>query len=350
MVNTISHLGVGVIIGLALGLKGNKFKIVVLISALPDVDFIPYSIFISASHSLSHETRNQLYYLFWHREFTHSILFIFLVTLLIWFATKDWIFTVGGFESILSHVYLDYLTTWKMHPLYPFSMDASIIGAVYFFDPLLNLLPLIPLVIVIVGYLKNRGRLKGEPNSFWTSISGIDNKLYASLIFILLIWMIFTPISKALLVRQISGEEEVQINYQNTYPESMDNFITAYSYNSTHYKVLEVSYISGFKRIEYVEKISVKGNIPDAFTYIEREKRLYQKGVIQEIDYPVYSVSEKNSCVTVTLSDARNPYFEDWAYFKSFYKFVFDTKDENYKVNASVQGDREEELSRNWFG
>lgn len=349
MVNTISHLGVGILIGLALGLKGNKLKIVALLSVLPDVDFIPYSIFISASRSLSHETRNQLFYLCWHREFTHSLLFVFLVTLIIWLATKDWLFTVAGFESILSHVYLDYLTTWKMHPLYPFSTNSSIIGAVYFFDPLLNLLPLIPLVIVIMRYLKNRGRLKGEINSFWTSNSGIDDKLYASLIFILLIWMVFTPVSKALLVKQISGNEAVEISYQNTYPESMNNFITAYSFNSTHYKVLEVSYLKGIKRSEYVEKISVKGNIPDAPTYIERARRLYQNGVIQEIDYPVYSVSEKNGYVTVTLSDARNPYFEDWAFFKSFYKFVFDTKDENYKVNASVQGDQEEELSRNWF-
>ena len=349
MVNTISHLGVGILIALALGLKGNKFKIAALLSALPDVDFIPYSIFISASNSLSHETRNQLYYLCWHREFTHSLLFVFLITLLLWFATKDWLFTVGGFESILSHVYLDYLTTWKMHPLYPFSMNSSIIGAVYFFDPLLNLLPLIPLVIVIVGYLKKRGRLKGELNSFWTFISGVDDKLYASLICILLIWMVFSPVSKALLVKQISGDEAAEISYQNTYPESMDNFITAYSFNSTHYKVLEISYLTGIKRSEYVEKISVKGIIPDASTYIERARRLYQNSVIHEIDYPVYSVSEKNGCVTVTLSDARNPYFEDWAYFKSFYKFVFDTKDENYKVNASVQGDPEEELSRNWF-
>jgi inner membrane protein len=291
MVNTVSHLGVGILIGLALGLQGNKFKIVAILSALPDVDFIPYSIFISASNSLSHETRNQLFYLCWHREFTHSILFVFMVTILLWVVTKDWLFTVGGFESILSHIYLDYLTTWKMHPLYPFSTDASIIGAVYFFDPLLNLLPLIPLAIVIVGYLKNKGRLKGELNSFWTSISGREDKLYASLIFILLIWLVFTPVSKALLVKQISGDEATEISYQNTYPESMDNFITAYSFNSTHYKVLEISYLSGIKKSEYVEKISVKGNISDASTYIERAKRLYQKGVIQEIDYPVYSVS-----------------------------------------------------------
>lgn len=350
MVNTLSHLGVGILIGLALGLKGNRFKIVALLSALPDIDFIPYSIFISVSNSLSHETRNQLYYLCWHREFTHSLVFIFLVTLLIRLSTKDWLFTVAGFESILSHVYLDYLTTWKMHPLYPFSTDSSIIGAVYFFDPLLNLLPLIPLVIVITGYLRNRGRLGGELNSFWASVSGKDDKLYASLIFILLIWMVFTPISKALLVKQISGDEAAEISYQNTYPQSIEKFITAYSFNSTHYKVLEVSYLTETRRSEYVEKITVKGDIPDAPTYIERARRLYQNSAIQEIDYPVYSVSKKNGYVTVTLSDARNPYIEDWAYFKSFYKFVFDTKDENYKVKASVQGDPEEELSRNWFG
>ncbi len=161
--------------------------------------------------------------------------------------------------------------------------------------------------------------------------------------------MVFTPVSKALLVKQISGDEATEISYQNTYPESTDDFITAYSFNSTHYKVLDIGYLSGIKRSEYVEKISVKGNIPDASTYVERARKFYQNSVIQEIDYPVYSVSEKNGCDTVALSDARNPYFEDWAYFKSFYNFVFDMKFENYKVNASVQGNPEEELSRNWF-
>ncbi len=350
MVNTLSHFGVGFLIALALGLKGNKLKAVALLSALQDVDFILYSIFISASSSLSYETRNQLFYLCWHREFTHSVLFIFLVTFLIWFLTKDWLFTVGGFESIFSHVYLDYLTTWKMRPLYPFSTDTSIMGAVYFFDPLLNLLPLLPLFIVIMENLKNRGRLKGELNRFWTSISGMEDKLYALLIFVLLIWLTLMPVSKAFLINHISGVEDAEISYQNTYPESMNEFLTAYSFNSTHYKVLEISYLSGVEKSEYVEKISVNGNVPDSSAYTEKAKRLYQEGVLQEIDYPVYSVSEKNGSVTVTLSDARNPYFEGWAYFKSFYKFVFDLKNENYKVYASVQGRREEELSRNWFG
>lgn len=349
MVNTLSHLGIGFLIALALGLRGKKLNIVAFLSVLPDLDFIPYSVFISASNSLTHETRIQLFYLFGHREFMHSILFISLVTLLIWVESKDWIFTFGGFQSLLSHVYLDYITTWKMRPFYPFSTDTSIMGAVYFYDPLLNLLPLLPLFIVIVKGLKQRGIIDGKFNNFCDFVKWSDDKLYASLILVLLIWLIFMPVSKAFLIYHISEAEEAQISYQNTYPESMSRFLTAYSFNSTHYKVLKVSYLSGTERSEHVEKISINGNISDAPVYIERAEKLYSSGVPQEIDYPVYSVSEDNGSVIVTLSDARNPYVENWAYFKSVYRFVFDKESEDYHVYASVQGGREEKLGKNWF-
>ena len=350
MVNTISHLGVGVLIALALGLKGNKLRVVAFLSVFPDLDYILYSAFISVNNDLSHEIRNQLFYLFGHREFMHSILFIFLVTFLIWFNTKDWLFTIGGFQSLFFHSYLDYITSWKMRPLYPFSTHASVMGAVYFFDPLLNILPLLPLIIVIVGNLGHRGKLKGKLNNFFTVVSKIDDKLYASLILLLLFWLTFMPVSKAFLINYISEAEEAEISYQNTYPESMNRFITAYSFNSTHYKVLKISYLSGIERSEYVEKVSVKGDVPDAYKYIESAEKLYREGVPQEIDYPVYSVSEENTSVMVILSDARNPYFENWAYFKSFYRFVFSKENEEYEVYASVQGGSEEKLSRNWFG
>lgn len=162
MVNTLSHLGIGFLIALALGLRGKKLKVVAFLSVLPDLDVIPYSLFLAVSSSLTHESRNQLFYLFGHREFTHSILFIALVTLFIWVKTRDWIFTYGGFQSIFLHVYLDYVTTWKMRPLYPFSTDPSIIGSVYFYDPLLNLLPLLPLFFIILGSLRRRGKLNGR--------------------------------------------------------------------------------------------------------------------------------------------------------------------------------------------
>ncbi|HII81127.1 MAG TPA: metal-dependent hydrolase [Methanosarcina sp.] len=349
MVNTLSHLGIGILIALALGLRGKKLKIVSFLSVLPDLDIIPYSIFISVSNSLAHETRNQFFYLFGHREFMHSILFISLVTLLIWVKTRDWIFTVVGFQSILSHVYLDYITTWKMRPFYPFSTEASIIGAFYFYDPLLNLLPLLPLFILILVSLKQRGILNGKFNNFYSFMNRSDDKLYASLLLVLLLWLTLIPVSKALLINHISGTEEAQISYQNTYPESANRFLTAYSFNSTHYKVMKISYLSGTEKSKYIEKVSINGSIPDAPVYIERAKKLYSSGVPQEIDYPVYEVSKDGGFVTVTLSDARNPYVENWAYFKSVYRFIFNEESGEYQVYASVQGDGEEKLGKNWF-
>ncbi|MGB9940048.1 metal-dependent hydrolase [Methanosarcina sp.] len=351
MVNVISHMGVGLLIALALGLKGNKFKVVVLLSVLPDLDFILYSAYVFTNINLSPEDRNQLFYLIGHREFMHSILFILLVTALIWLKTKDRLFTVGGFQSLFFHSYLDYVTSWKMRPLYPFSTDASIMGAVYFFDPLLNLLPLLPPFIVIIGNLSHRRRIKGKVKGFCTFISNIDDKLYASLILLLLVWLTLMPISKALLISNISLSEETEISYQSTYPESMNTFLTAYSYNSTHYKVLKISYLSGIEKSSYVEKVSVEGNVPDSAAYIKRAENLYRAGVSQEIDYPAYSVSESNGTVTVVLSDARSPHLNELAYFKSFYRFVFDRKnEEKYEVYAGMHGGQEEKLGRNWFG
>lgn len=349
MVNTLSHLGAGILIALALGLRGKKLNIVALLSVLPDLDVIPYSIFISVSNSLTHEARNQFFYIFGHREFMHSILFIFLVTFSIWAKTRDFIFTFGGFQSILSHVYLDYITTWKMRPLYPFSTDASIIGAVYFYDPLLNLLPLLPLFIIFVVGLKQKGILNGIFNNFYSFMNRSDDKLYAFMILVFLLWLTFMPISKAFLINQISGTEEAQISYQNTYPESTNKFLTAYSFNSTHYKIMKISYLAGTEKSEYVKKVSINGNIPDASAYIERARNLYGSSVPQEIDYPVYEVSEDDGFVTVTLSDARNPYVENWAYFKSVYRFIFDKENGEYQVYASVQGESEEKLGKNWF-
>ena len=349
MVNTLSHLGVGFLIALALGFKGKKRNFLAFLSILPDLDIIPYILFVFVSDSVSHETRNQLFYLLGHREFMHSILFILLVTSLIWFKTKDRLFTAAGFAAIFSHVYLDYATSWKMRPFYPFSTEDSIMGAVYFFDPLANLLPLLPLFIVFIGYLKSRGKWNGKFNNFCTFVTENRRSLYKTLAVVLVVWLTVLPVAKIFLVNYISDAEGEKISYQDTYPSSFGKFLTAYSYNSTHYKIMEVSYWSGIERSDYIEKINVTGDVPDASAYAERAKNLYLTGVPQEIDYLVYSVLEENGSVTVMLSDARNPYVGMWAYFRTVYRFVFDTESGEYVAYASMQGGEEEELGENWF-
>lgn len=351
MVNTLSHLGIGLLIALALGFKGKRRGYLAFLSILPDLDFIPYIVFAILSGSVSHETRNQLFYLFSHREFMHSLLFISLVTLFIWIKTKDRLFTVGGFAAILSHSYLDYATSWKMRPFYPFSTESSIMGAVYFFDPLANLLPLLPLFIVIIGYQKNHGRWNGKFNNFCTFVTNNHRSLYRTLLIVLVVWLAFLPVAKFFLVNQISEAEGTKISYQGTYPVSSVRFLTAHEYNDTHYKIMEISYMSGIGRSDFIEKTNSTGGVPDASAYAERVGELYSTAVPQEIDYPVYSVSEdeNNGTITVLLSDARNPYVERWAYFRTVYRFVFDKESGVYEAYASEQGGRERELEENYF-
>ena len=200
--------------------------------------------------------RNQLFYLCGHREFMHSILFMLLVTFLLWLKTKDRLFAVAGFAAIFSHVYLDYATSWKMRPLYPFSTEDSTMGAIYFFDPLANILPLIPIFILLIRYLKSRGKLQGKFNNPCAFTEKNHQRLYSSILIVLIIWLAILPVAKLFLVNHISELEGSKISYQDTYPSTPGDFITAYPYNSTHYKIMEVNYLSGIKKSDFVEKIN----------------------------------------------------------------------------------------------
>ncbi len=397
MVNTLSHLGVGLLLSYTLGLKGRKRVGLVILSLLPDLDYFTYSIFNIISGSVSHDVRNQLFYLLGHREFTHSIFFSFLIALLIWLKTKDRVFAFGGFQAIFLHVLLDYTTSSKMRPFYPFSTNESALRAIYPYDPVINILPLLPVIIVAAEYLKNRQfwNIKSKDISktnsanIWSraiwniksmnmlsiqnkdalrienvkirnkKLNGLnklqslastnEKKLYASVILILLIWITVLPIAKMFLLNRVSDAEGTKISYKNTYPISPGKFLAAYSYHNTHYKLLEISYWSGIDKSFYVEKISVIGDIPDASAYAEKTGKLYSASVPQAIDYPVYSVSEKNRLITVVLSDARKPYVDKWPYFDTVYRFVFDRETGEYEVYESHYGRAEKKLDKNYF-
>jgi inner membrane protein len=392
MVNTLSHLGVGLLLSYALGLKGKKRLVLLFLSLLPDLDYFTYSIFTLISGSVSHEARNQLFYLLGHRELTHSIIFAFLVALLIWVKTKDRRFTFGGFQAVFLHILLDYTTSAKMRPFYPFSTNESALRAIYPFDPIVNFLPLLPLFIVAAEYIKNRtrwniegkdnlnvssmdmlniksrdkwsinkrdswstrdedtwGRKLNELNRLHGFVNRNEKKLYASVILILILWTAVFPVTKIFLIRHVSDAEGIEISYKNTYPISIGKFLAAYPYSDTHYKLLEVSYWSGVKKSFYVEKVSVEDNVPDALAYAERAGKLYSASVPQAIDYPVYSVSEENGLVTVILSDARNPYVDKWPYFDTVYRFVFDRESGEYEAYESHYGRAEKKLDKNYF-
>jgi inner membrane protein len=384
MVNTLSHIGIGLLLAHALGLKGRKKLGLVLFSIIPDLDYFSYSIFTLVGGGVSHEVRNQLFFLMGHREFTHSIIFALIVAFIIWLKTRDRTFTSGSFLAVFLHLFLDYTTSAKMRPFYPFSTDESALRAIYPFDPVVNIIPLLPLFILAAEHIKSRnlwavkskneGNRKGtdlwimEKKDRWSiknrdilnrklkGLNGVhgfvnrnEGKFYASFIIVLLIWTTMFPVAKILLIDRITRAEGTEISYNDTYPISVGKFLAVYPASDTRYKLLEVSYLSGIEKSFYVDKISVVGNVPNALGYAERAGELYRNSVPQAIDYPVYSVSEKNGYVTVILSDARNPYVKNWPYFDTVYRFVFDKESGGYEAYESHYGRAEKKLDENYF-
>ena len=331
MVNSLSHAGIGLLIVLFLGLRGRKSKLVVLFSILPDLDFIPYAIFLLLEKNLSSEMRNSLFYLMGHREFMHSILFIIIVVLLLHIIEKNLRLTIACFLAILSHVYLDYATSWKMRPFFPFIKESSTLGAFDFFDPIITVISLIPLFILLLWYQRNKGKW-AKMDHVYRYLQQHKRTIILSISCVFLIWCAFAPFTKLMLVQYISDTEDYDISYQNMAPMSFGKFIGAYSFNETHYKIFEATYWKGIHRSSLVPMNSYD-NIPaENYGYISRAAALYDSSLPQEIDYPVYNITGNSTTTTVTVSDARSVYVKYWAYFKVEYIFIFDKENSSYMV------------------
>jgi inner membrane protein len=351
MVNTLSHLGIGLLIASFAGLTGRKRAIVAFMAVLPDMDFFLDGLLTLFGGIISHELYNQLYYFMGHREFMHSLLFIFFISFALWFYSKDRIFALAGFASIFSHVYLDYATNWKMRPLYPFFQEPSIMGSMDSLDPVITLISFVPLYFLAVELLKDRDFHKQWMERRWSSILENRVKIEKGLILLLVFWCVLTPISKAILVDHISEKEGYDISYQNTYPKSFGVFLSAYQYNQTHYKLLETSYWSGIERSMYVPAVIVLENAggDDLSTYMQYSTDIYSSSPFQEIDYPVYIISSNEDLVTVMLVDARNPFALYWTYFRTEYVFEFAKDTDEFTAYSRRFTDQRTEVNGNWF-
>lgn len=106
MVNSISHFGIGFLIASFLGFKGRERVYLGLIAVIPDLDFIPNIIFLSIEDALTYELRTQLFYLMVHREFMHSLLFILIITSILWFWKKTGYLHLQAFSYCLATFFL----------------------------------------------------------------------------------------------------------------------------------------------------------------------------------------------------------------------------------------------------
>jgi inner membrane protein len=351
MVNTLSHLGIGLLIASFAGLKGKKRLIVAFMATLPDMDFFFDALLTLIGGSISHSLHNQLYYFMGHREFMHSLLFILFVMFVLWFYSRDRTFTLAGGAAIFSHIYIDYATNWKMRPLYPFVQEPSIIGSMDSFDPVIMLISLVPLYFLAVEILKERNFQKERMERNWNFILANRVMIERILIFSLVLWCAITPVSKFILVDNISRTEGYDISYQNTYPKSFGVFLTAYPYNQTHYKLIEASYWSGIERSMFVPALVVAENAEnnDLATYVQHANDIYRSGPFQEIDYPVYIISDNDNVVTVMMTDARNPFALYWTYFRTEYIFEFNRDTQGFRAYSRRFTAQKTLVNDNWF-
>ncbi|KXS42286.1 MAG: hypothetical protein AWU59_1700 [Methanolobus sp. T82-4] len=348
MVNTLSHLGIGLLIATVAGLNGRQRKIVAFLAIMPDLDFFSDALLTFIGGSFSHQTYVNLYYVFGHREFFHSPMFILMITALLWIYSKDKRFTAAGFAAIFSHFYLDYATTWKMRPLFPFSDESSIMGAFDSFDPIVMIVSLIPIYFLIAEELKKRKVIGNVPGISLDSSHYRRLRTDRILLTILILWCVITPASKALLVDRVSEIEGYDISYQNSYPTYFGSFLSAYPYNETHYKVMEINYWNGVERSMFTPIISEDGE-DENLEYMVLATRLYDSAPFQEIDYTVYSITNNEETVTVTLRDARNPFAIFWTYFRTEYIFEFDRDTKDYTAYVERETVYRQEAPDNWF-
>jgi inner membrane protein len=348
MVISLSHAGIGLLIVLLLGLRGRESKLVVLFSVLPDFDFIPHVIFTLLEKSLGYEIRNSLFYLMGHREFMHSILFIIIAVLILHIFEKNLRLTIACTLAIFSHVYLDYATSWKMRPFFPFIKESSTLGVFDFFDPIVTLISLIPLFIIVLQYQRNKGK--------WAKLDPIHRYLQqnsrtiiVSITCIFVILCALAPFTKLLLVDHISDAENNVISYQNAAPISFGKFLGAYDFNEKHYKIFESSYWNGIYRSDLIPKYSYENLTAENSGYISKASALYNSSLPREIDYPVYNITENSTTAIVTISDARSFYVKYWAYFKVEYIFIFEKENSTYVAFMKDQRNNKHPVSFNRF-
>lgn len=348
MVISLSHAGIGLLIVLLSGLRGRESKLAVLFSVLPDFDFISHIIFMLLEKNLSYEMRNSLFYLMGHREFMHSILFVIIAALILHVFEKNLRLTIACTLAIFSHVYLDYATSWKMHPFFPFIKESSTLGAFDFFDPVVTFISLIPMFMVLLEYQRNRGK--------WTKLDSIhrylqlnSRTLIVSMTCVFIIWCTLAPFTKFMLVDQISTAENNDISYQNAAPVSFGKFLGAYEFNGTHYKIFEASYWNSIYISDFIPKRSYENSTTGNSGYILRASALYDSSLPQEIDYPVYNITENSTTAIVTISDARSVYVKYWAYFRVEYIFIFEKENSTYLAFMKDQRERKHSLTLNRF-
>jgi len=136
------HYIAGILFAWFYGIKGNKKYWYGLWAIVPDLDGILIALLMLGrrifGYSLEFLEHNQFFVTFFsHRGFSHSLFLLALVigALFLFKIPKRTILIISSIWA--SHLFLDYLTSWKFFPFLPFSFSSHYLGLVEIFDSFL---------------------------------------------------------------------------------------------------------------------------------------------------------------------------------------------------------------------
>lgn len=360
MVNIVLHFGIGLLIASAAGLTGKRRWLIGFMAIIPDLDVVfafPY--FLNWFGNLDYSVFRITYFIFGHREFSHTPLFILVIAIVVLLVTRKRFLSLVVLGSMFSHITLDLATLWKLRPLYPLTLEPVTIGSMVYIEPVVSVVGYGALLLVLfeelIGWHRFRNKIvsltreKGSLTKRMVSdlirthrtFKSRKKSIFLTLIVIFVIWFILMVVAKGLLLQHISDEENANISYEDTYSTEFGTYVSAYSYNSTHFKVIESTFWGGIERTAFVAKVQYDTPAPNGTLYLQRAKELYRGSAIQELDYPTYHIEETNSSVSVSMTDARIALIGDWAYFEVHYRFVFNKTDGSF-IAYKIENDMSE--------
>ena len=210
--DSITHIAIGACMGEAfLDRKLGKKAMIwgALAQSVPDIDFVSSFWMNTPSGLLA------------HRGFTHSFLFVALVTLLFsllaerWhrphnISFKKWLLFFGG--VIFFHVFIDAFNNYGVGWFEPFTHSRISFNAIYVADPFYSIWPGIAVILLIVSRHSWKGRRK-----WWMMGLGMSS-----------IYLLYCLFNKAMInsdVKKILQKQNIQYTRYFTTPTTLQNWL-----------------------------------------------------------------------------------------------------------------------------
>lgn len=311
VMDSITHLVLGATLGEVLAGKklGKKAMVLgALVQSFPDIDTVSSLWLDSASSLLA------------HRGFTHSFLFIVVVTPLFVLAGKKWLpnehmtnisWSIFFISQLFVHLFLDSFNAYGTGWFEPFSHERFTFNVLFVADPLYTLWLIISTVALLVSSGSRSWR------NGWASFGLVMSGFY-------LLLAIFNKVTIDREVRKSFEQQLIRYDRYFTTPTSFNSvlwFVVAEDNNGYHIGYRSILDRKPFTEFHYYER-------NDSLLAPLHSRQDVQKLIRFSQGYYVVAQTKKN----LTFSDLRFGQLEGWSDPKM--EFVF-----NYDLTAESQNE-----------